>query len=371
MKLRLALGVAVFNARGTAPTIASAPARALAIAEKIGATSFQLCALWQLTRERYLHADYRRALEFCERFDSVAKVAADSRMLVVRDRLMALGLFLVGRLNEARGFAERAVGHPGTFVRTLHMSFNEYDHRVASRSHLARILWPLGLTRRATAVAEEGVQEALKLGYAPTICYILSNAAIPMAFWSHDLVSAGRYIGLLKEHSADLPHGYWPLWSQIYERVADLEQEPKSASLRHIDAIMARVTNPLFADMLATLRADFVGEIVWQRLAAGDSGWSTPEALRGLGCLAMRQGDREKARALFLQSMTAARIQGAFSWELRGGLSLAELCAEEGRENEAFVVLTRLCERSAEDGGRDLHRARQMLASLGKKVESL
>jgi hypothetical protein len=52
MKLRLALGVAVFNARGTAPTMASAPARALAIAEKIGATSFQLRALWQLARER-------------------------------------------------------------------------------------------------------------------------------------------------------------------------------------------------------------------------------------------------------------------------------------------------------------------------------
>jgi len=89
---------------------------------------------------------------------------------------------------------------------------------------------------------------------------------------------------------------------------------------------MARVRNPLFADILATLRADFVGEIVSQRLAAGESGWSTPEALRGLGCRAMRQGDREDARALFLRSMTAARIQGAFSWELRAGISLAELC---------------------------------------------
>jgi predicted ATPase/DNA-binding winged helix-turn-helix (wHTH) protein len=369
MKLRLALGVAVFNGRGTAPTMASAPARALAIAEKIGATSFQLRALWQLARERSLHADYRHALEFCERFDSVAKVAADTRMLVVRDRMMALGLFLVGRLNEALGFGERAVGDPGAFVRTLHMSFNEYDHRVASRSHLARILWPLGLTRRATALAEEGVQEALKLGYSPTICYILSNAAIPIAFWSHDVVSARKYIGLLKEYSTDLPHGYWPLWSQIFERVADLEQEPKSASAGHIDAIMARVTNPLFADTLATLRADFVGEIVSRRLAAGDSGWSAPEVLRGLGCLAMRRGDREKASTLFRQSMATARDQGAFSWELRAGISLVELWEE--RDNEALCVLAPLCERSAEDGSGDVHKARQLLASLGKKVESL
>ena len=368
MKLSLALRVAVFNGRGTAPTIASAPVRALAIAEKIGATSFQLRALWQLASERAVHADYRRALEFCERFDSVARVAADSRMLIVRDRMMALGLFFVGRLNEARVFAERAVSYPGTFVRTLHMSFNEYDHNVASRSHLARILWPLGLTRRAAVVADEGVQEALKLGYAPTICYILSHAAIPIAFWSHDLVSARRHIGLLKEYSADLPHGYWSLWSEIFERVADLEQEPKSASLHHIDALMARVTNPLFADKLATLRSDFVGEIVSQRLAAGDSGWSAPEVLRGLGCRAAQQGDREKARTLFLQAMATARSQGAFSWELRAGMSLVELC--EGRDYEALRALARLCERAKDDSG-DVRKAKQLLVGLGGTVECL
>ena len=371
MNLRLALRVAVFNARGPAPTIASAPTRALAVAEQIGATSFQLRALWQLASERALHADYRGALEFCERFDSVAGAAADPRMLIVRDRLMALGLRLVGRLNEARGYAERAVGHPGAFARTLHMSFNEYDHGVASRCHLACILWPLGLTRRAMDVAAEGVQDALKLGYAPTICYILSFAAVPIAFWSRDFVCAERYIGLLKECSADLPHGYWSLRSEIFERVADLEREPKSASLRHIDAIMARVTNPLFADMLATLRADFVGEIVSQRLAAGDSGWSAPEVLRGLGCRAARQGDLEKARTLFLQSMATASDQGAFSWELRAGISLAELCVEQGCNCEAFRVLTRLCARSEQDGSGDVHRARQLLASFGEKVESL
>jgi predicted ATPase/DNA-binding winged helix-turn-helix (wHTH) protein len=372
MKLRLALGVAVFNSRGTAPTMASAPTRALAIAEQIGATSFQLRALWQLARERSLHADYRHALEFCEQFDAVAKVAADSRMLVVRDRMMALGLFFVGRLNEARGFAERAVSHPGAFVRTLHMSFNEYDHRVASRSHLARILWPLGLTRRATVVAEEGVQEALKLGYAPAICYILSYAAVPIAFWSRDLVSARSYIGLLKEHSADLPHGYWHLWSEIFERVADRENEPESwPPSRHVDAIMARVRDPLFADILATLRADFVGEIVSHRLAAGDSGWSTPEALRGFGRLAMRRGDREEARALFQQSMATARNQGALSWELRAGISLAELCLEEGRDDEVFRVLAKLRARLEEDGSGDVHKAKQLLASLDEKVENL
>src|SRR4029077_5226201 len=117
---------------------------------------------------------------------------------------------------------------------------------------------------------------------------------------------------------------YWHLWSQIFERVADQKQAPQSNSLSDVDAIMARVRIPLFADMLASFGEDFIGEIVTQRLAAGQSGWSTPEALRGSGRLAMRHGDRDKARALFQQSMAAARDQGALSWELRAGISLAE-----------------------------------------------
>jgi hypothetical protein len=372
MKLRLALGVAVFNARGAAPMVASAPARALAIAEKIGATSFELRALWQLSRERMFQGDYRPALEFCKRFDSVAEVEADPRMHVVRDRLMAICLFLVGRLNEARAFGERAVSHPGGFARTLHMSFNEYDHRVASRSHLARILWPLGLTRRATSLAEEGVQEALKLGYAPATCHILTQVAVPIAFWSHDLASARTYIGLLKEHSTDLTQGYWHPWSEIFERVADLkEKAQRDSPSHHVDEILEHVRNPFCADLLATFSEDFVGDIVSQRLAAGDSGWSTPEVLRGFGRLAMRRGEREQARALFHRSIATAKHQGAFSWELRAGISLAELCLEEGRDNEASRVLAQLCKRSGEGGSGDMNKARRLLASLGTTAESL
>jgi predicted ATPase/DNA-binding winged helix-turn-helix (wHTH) protein len=370
MKLRLALGVAVFNARPIAPSTAPAPARALEIAEKIGATSFRLQALLQLARERSLHGDYRHALELCEQFDSVAKLTADARMLIVRDRIMGHALYFVGRLNDARGFAERAVSHADAFAHTLRLSFNDCDQRVASRSHLARILWLLGLARRATAVVDEGIQEALKLGYAPAMCYMLSYAAVPIAFWSHDFVSARRYISLLKEHSADLPLGYWHLWSQIFERVADHKQAPQSSSPGDIDAIMSRVRIPLFADMLATFGEDFVGEIVTRRLAAGQTGWSTPEVLRGSGCLAMRHGDRDKARVLFQQAMASARDQGARSWELRAGISLAELCLQEGRDDGVFYALIKLCKRFEEDGNGDVHKAKQLLASLDT-VESL
>jgi predicted ATPase/DNA-binding winged helix-turn-helix (wHTH) protein len=364
MKLSLALGVAVFHARGTSPSMAAA--RALTIAEKNRAPRFQLRALWQLAQERAISADYRGALEYCKRFDAVAEQVRDEQMLAVRDRMMAICLFFMGRLTEARIFAERAVEHPATFPRSLHVSFNEYDHRVASRSHLARILWPLGFTDRAVAVAGAGVDHGLQLGYAPTICFILSFAAIPIAFWSHDLPAARRYIVLLKENSADLPHGYWHSWSQLFERIADLEESSTSAAFKQkVDEIMAEVREPFVADALATFRDDFVREIVIQRALRDEAGWCTPEVLRGMGCNAAKNGDKENAELLFRRAIDVARQQGALSWELRGALSLTELWALERRKSEVLSPLISVYKRfSGADCSGDLRKAKRLLQDL-------
>jgi predicted ATPase/DNA-binding winged helix-turn-helix (wHTH) protein len=362
MKLSLALGVAIFHARGTSPAMISAAARALRIAEKNGDTAFQLRALWQLARERSISADYRGALEYCQQFNEVAKQTQDERMLVARDRMMALGLFFVGHLTDARVFAERAVEHPAAFPRSLHMSFNEYDHRVASRSHLARILWPLGFTDRAAAVAAKGVEYGTALGYAPTTCYILTFAAIPVAFWSHDLAAARRYISLLKEHSAELPHGYWHSWSELFDRIADLENS-SSASFRHkVDSLMSDVHEPFIADAIATFRDDFVGDIVARRVARDESGWSAPEVLRGLGCRAARENDTEKAASLFLRAMDVAKQQAALSWELRSALSLAELWTEGPQRSNALNLLNSVYLRFHDaDGSGDVRKAKRLL----------
>ena len=366
MKLQLVRGVAIFNARGTTPVLASAPARALAIAEKIGDTTFQLRALWQLARERSTQADYGGALRYCERFDKIAEQCTDLRMRVVRDRMMALGLFFVGRHNEALVFAERAVAHRGSFQRSIHMSFNEYDHRVAARSHLARILWPLGFARRAADVAAEGVEQALAVGYPPTSCYILTFAAIPIAFWSGDATGADRYIGLLRENAADLPHGYWHSWLELFERIHECRTRLSPDQVeRAAETIANSVHSPFVADMIATFGENFTTEIVVDRAARGDAGWSTPEILRGLGCRAAKIGETKSAERLFQQAIDIAREQGATAWELRAAIGLAELQLGEGRGTEAFALLNPLYQNLSTAGCTDdLRKARQTLEKM-------
>lgn len=346
MKLRLAVGVATFNARGTRPAMASAAARALQIAETLGATTYQLRALWQIARERSTKGDYQAALSYCERFDAIARQGADTRMWVVGDRMMSLGLFFVGHLRDARVVAERSVDDPAAFVRSAHMSFNEYDHRVASRSHLARILAVSGQAAAASRYAAEGVEHALRLGYAPPACYILTFAAIPAALWSGDMPAAGRYLELLGQQASGLPNGYWHQWLRVFERIMALrETSDPAARARQIEAISNEASGPFLSDAIATFCDELVNDLALTRALSGESGWSAPEVIRADGERLLRAGLTNEAEARFRRSLALAQHQGSLTWELRSALSLARLCDKDGRGGEALALMRATTER--------------------------
>src|SRR5207244_9873497 len=132
MKLNVSLGAATFSTRGPAPGMSARYARALELAERLGATTYQLRALWGLAAERYVQGDYHAALAYTEQFSRLAELSGDASAALVRDRMMALGLHLVGRQAQARPYAECALDHPAAAIRTAHKSFHEYDNRVAA-----------------------------------------------------------------------------------------------------------------------------------------------------------------------------------------------------------------------------------------------
>lgn len=199
MKLNLALSAATFIARRSRSRMAEAPARALEIAKQRGEPIYQFRALWQLARASSTLGDYRQMLALCEQFERVAIATDDDEMLHVRDRVMALGLHFAGRQAEARVYAERAMKHPVSQARVARRISNEWDSPMAARSDLARIAWVQGLPDQAAALAEEGVNHALALGHAPPIWHILAYAACPIAFWTGNAATIGRYVRLLAE----------------------------------------------------------------------------------------------------------------------------------------------------------------------------
>jgi predicted ATPase/DNA-binding winged helix-turn-helix (wHTH) protein len=369
MKLAVSLRMAVFNIEGPSPRLAMITARALQIAELRGDPDYQLRALWQLAGERYVQGDYHTALMFCERFERVADATRDEAVQVVRDRLMALALHLVGRQADARPYAERAVTYPASVSLSAHRTFNEFDNRVASRSHLARILWVQGFPDRAAAVSEEGVEQALLLGHPIAACYILAFAACPIAFWNGDAVAIERYMRLFDTQLTDVSLGYWQTWRRCYQQINVLganDGTPEFA--RRVETLLKSAGGPMFIDILGAVREELAGPDANARAEGEQCGWCAAEVLRAKGANLLRRADRdagEEAEVLFRRSLDLAARQSALSWELRGAMSLARLWRDRGHRQRAHGLLAPIYARFSEGFETvDLKVAKRLLREL-------
>jgi hypothetical protein len=349
--------------------MATASARALEIAERLGASTYQLRALWGLAGERYVSGDYATALAFTEQFGRVVQDTGDQSAGLVHDRMMALALHLAGRQSQARSYAECALAHPAAAIRTAHKTFNEIDSRVASRSHLARILWVQGYPDRAAAMANEGVEIASMLGFAPPLCYVLVFAACPIAFWTGNLAAAQRHVELLLEQSHDR-FGYWHSWGRCYEQallLGSAEADPQFA--RRVATIREAARGPVSLDILGTLREELVGSETVARAESGRAEWCAAEILRAHAVLLMRQFGNAtvpRAEALLLQSLDIAGHQEAHAWVLRTSTSLAGLWHGQGKTAAARDLLADSYNWFSEGlATADLSRASFLLKSMG------
>jgi tetratricopeptide (TPR) repeat protein len=72
---------------------------------------------------------------------------------------------------------------------------------------------------------------------------------------------------------------------------------------------------------------------------ARQEGLLAPDIWRVRGRLLARQGERSTAEVAYRQAIERARAQHALSLELRAGLDLYELCAQDGRAEEGRALL--------------------------------
>jgi hypothetical protein len=238
--------------------------------------------------------------------------------------MKALALHLVGEQAAARRHAERALHHPHASVRSAHKSFYEYDSRVAARTHLARIAWVEGRTGEAAELVRESIEQAVEIGYAPTLLYTLTFAGCPVAFWSGNDTSMRVASQLLDDHSDDPSYGYWRSWAQRYR--ASLTEKEGSLAAWLDDR------EPLQADLLASLDPRFLTAQAVERAHDDLAPWCRAEILRldAETRYAAGQIGQTQAQARFEQAYDIAVGQGAWSWALRAGMSLAR-CAGDAR----------------------------------------
>jgi class 3 adenylate cyclase/tetratricopeptide (TPR) repeat protein len=350
------LGTAYIAARGyAAPEVGPVFVRAREICERIGQPP-QLFAVtwgnfaWHVVRgEMGLSMTLaREAIGLAERFD-------DPGIWMEALFLLGVTLFYRGDFVGALAQYEKALSRYDDRERTaLWASRVGEDAGITHRCYLSLALWQLGYPEQALRVSQETRKLARAIGHPFSLAYAQHHAS-----WLY------HQLGLPAETKAASEEGIHTATEQgfamfhatggLYKAAGILlEGRPHDAlpllkrGLVAYRATGAGLALPYYLSILGDAciqagRTDEASDALTEGLAiAGrtDELCQTAELYRLQGELALKTGARNgAAEAHFRQAIDTARRQLSRAWELRATTSLARLCQQQGRPEEARSML--------------------------------
>jgi predicted ATPase len=230
-------------------------------------------------------------------------------------------------------------------------------------------------------VAREAIDEAAEAGKPLNVCFsFLYTAAIFL--WCGDLGAANDVLQRLMAHPnwRALPSLHatgLALKGELLVRLGDAEQgipmlERSLEDMRSNGQkiLVARTACIMAESLAASERLEEARKVVRDALAGSMDEKETmevPELLRIKGAilLAMAGTGETEAEDCLAQSLACARRQSSASWELRTAITLAQLRAKQGRDEQARQLLSSVYDRFTEGFGTpDLKAAAQLLGEL-------
>jgi predicted ATPase/DNA-binding winged helix-turn-helix (wHTH) protein len=360
MRLRIALGYSLWYLGPGAHAIEPNFARALEIAERIGAAAVQTRALWGLWAAHRGREDHRAALDAALRFADAARKAGDLGATHLADRIIALTHHLLGHQQFAQEWTERTLRRPHRLDPSMGMGY-QVETPVAMPALLARILWIRGFPDQATAAAAAAITAAEKAGHSFALAYALAFAGLPVALWT-GAPDAERLLHMFAAHATG--NRNLEDWRLCYARALEFRQGSEDEAL--IASFIEPRADPSRIAPFAHLPAGTNIPVPLPGEPPADLPWSAPELLRVDAMLLLwhhAPGADAAAEAKLLRALEIAGEQSALSWELRAAMSLARLWRRQGRAVEARDRLMATYEKFTEGfGTSDLVRARSLIA---------
>lgn len=363
MRLRFALGHAIWYTTPESDALEPTFARALEIAEHIGATEVRTRALWGMWAARRGRGDFPAALEVARRYADAAISAGDLGAMHLADRILGLTHHVLGDQPIAREFTERSLRQPHLLDPTSGIGY-QVETPIAMGALLGRVLWLLGFPDQAKRAVNEAVEAALNGGRSYAISYALSFGGITIAWWTGALDEMRRQLDLFTTHAVG--DHIMDRWVLHFERLLRLRggDERDALIASFISSSAATMIVPPFAE----LPLDANIELPLPRPEPLDVLWNTPEALRVDAELLIWHnppGAVAAAEAKLLRALEIARGQSALSWELRAATSLARLWRCHGRVAEGRDLLAATYGKFTEGfATSDLVNARNLLTEL-------
>ena len=351
------LGTAYIAARGyAAPKVGPIFVRARELCERIGQPSQLFAVVWGNFAWRVVRGEMGLSMELATEAIGLAERFEDPGIWMEALFLLGLTLFYRGDFVGALTQYEKALSHYDDRERTaLWASHVGQDAGITHRCYLALVLWQLGYPEQAQRVS----QETLKLARAIKHPFSLAYAQHHTSWLYHQL-------GLPAETKAASEEGIQTATKQgfamfnatgtLYKAAGVLlEGRPKEAlplltqGLEAYRATGAGLALPYYLSILGDAyiqagRPDEARDVLDEGLGIAersDELCQKAELHRLKGELALRtESQNGEAEEHFRRAIGTARHQLSKAWELRATTSLARLCQQQGRRDEARQMLS-------------------------------
>lgn len=384
MQLHAAVAAVLMNTAGAGADMSAAWTRVREIAEQLEDADYRLRALWGLWVDcRNRGGDYPRALVLAREFSDIAAGMANPADLSIADRMVGMTLHYLGDQAGARTHVERMLGRDVTPGHRSHIARFQFDQRVAARCMHALILLLQGFPDQAMDAAARNVDDAQATKHAVSLSYALAAGACPVALFIGDLTGAEHFVELLLDRTKTHGLGVWHVLGQFSKGMLLIKRGEVGTGLPVVQSALDELRKATFAPQYTSALGELAealgrsGDItagsaaIDEALALSERNeerWCASELLRIKGDLLLledKPGAAPEAEAHFRLSLEWARRQGALSWELRTGMSLARLRQRQRRTGEARDVLAPIYARFTEGfDTADLAMARRLLDEL-------
>ena len=356
LRLQTAYGSALLHGRGMqSPETRRAFSRAQELAVGPDDPSERFSIQYALWAGHFVRGELAPLREIAELVLREVEGRPASPEAVVGFRLNGATEWFVGNFTAARAFLERARDIFDPQLHSDHASRFAQDIGVTIAAYHALVLWLLGEVDQARAVAEEGVERAIRTGHVSTIGYAHFHFAVFEMLRRCTSASASHidaFVNVTRTHEMQMWTAYGKFLAPWSRRGVD-GKDAVLAEMRNSIATCREQNIGNYIPFLTTALAEAEAQAgeTEQALATIDgvigdterSGqrWFAAETHRIRGDILLKRDPVNTAPAeeAFLTAIAVAQQQKARSFELQAALSLAKLYQSTGRAADAHAVL--------------------------------
>jgi predicted ATPase len=351
-----ALGTSLIATKGaSAPEVEQTYTRARQLCQSLD-DPYQLFSVLRGLHYYYNNlAELQTAQELGEQLLTLAQQMRDAAMLIAAHRALGSTLFWLGAAADSYTLVAQGIALYDLQQHRAPTFLFVEDAGVICHSLDAWTLWYLGYPDQGLTRSQEAVTLAQLVAHPFSLDFALGCAAIVHQF-RREVSAVQEYAESAISLATEQGFPHWRARGAVLRGWALVQQgqvkegiEQITQGLRAIRATGAEINWSYFLALLAEAHGT-LGEpeagltALAQALTHVDNTgerWYEPELYRLKGALLLQQNsnNEDEAEACFHQAISIARSQQAKSLELRATTSLARLCQQQGKRQEAYDLL--------------------------------